>query len=179
MPAAASVRAAIEAWQNETAPGEERTMVAARLLGCQENSEAVIQIHAPVTTLPALLPPSLTDLVLDGCTALRDIGHLPAGLKCLSVVGCTSLEAISTPLPEGISGIFICHCPALARIEGELPPQLHRMVYVNGCTALNEAQREFLSFPVDKHGRSSLSRAELQADIRYFAANRHEGESVE
>ncbi|EAX8728443.1 hypothetical protein ACFK06_003209 [Salmonella enterica] len=57
MPAAASVRAAIEAWQNETAPGEERTMVAARLLGCQENSEAVIQIHAPVTTLPALLPP--------------------------------------------------------------------------------------------------------------------------
>ncbi|EEJ6338371.1 hypothetical protein BZ068_004839, partial [Salmonella enterica] len=53
------------------------------------------------------------------------------------------------------------------------------MVYVNGCTALNEAQREFLSFPVDKHGRSSLSRAELQADIRYFAANRHEGESVE
>lgn len=176
-PSAASVRAAIEAWQNETAPGEERTMVAARLLGCQENAEAVIQIQAPVTTLPALLPPSLTDLVLDGCTALRDISHLPAGLERLSVVGCTLLEAISTPLPEGISGIFICHCPVLARIEGELPPQLHRMVYVNGCTALDENQRAFLSYPTDENGRSSLSRAELRADIRYFAAHRHEGES--
>lgn len=178
-PTAASVRAAIEAWQNETAPGEERTTVAARLLSCLENAEAMMQIQVPVTTLPALLPPSLTDLVLDGCTALRDISYLPAGLKRLSVVGCTSLEAISTPLPEGISGIFICHCPALARIEGELPPRLHRMVYVNGCTALDETQRAFLSFPVDENGRSSLSRAELQADIRYFSAHRHEYESVE
>ncbi|ECC9542931.1 E3 ubiquitin--protein ligase, partial [Salmonella enterica subsp. salamae] len=153
-------------------------MVAARLLGCQENSEAVIQIHAPVTTLPALLPPSLTDLVLDGCTALRDIGHLPAGLKRLSVVGCTSLETISIPLPDSISDLFICHCPALTRIEGELPPRLHRRVYVNGCSALDEAQRVFLSFPADVCGRQTLSTAELLADIRYFAANRHEGESV-
>lgn len=176
-PTAASVRAAIETWQNETAPGEERTMVAARLLGCLENAEYSIQIRAPVTTLPSLLPPSLTKLVLDGCTALRDISHLPAGLELLSVVGCTSLEAISTPLPAAISGIFICHCPALARIEGELPTQLHRMVYINGCTALDETQRAFLSYPVDKYGRSSLSRAELLADIRYFSANRHGDES--
>ncbi|EBN1524832.1 hypothetical protein DKN01_25640, partial [Salmonella enterica] len=174
---AASVRAAIEAWQNETAPGEERTMVAARLLGCLENEECLIHIRAPVTTLPALFPPSLTVLALDGCSALRDISHLPAGLKSLSVVGCTSLETISIPLPDSISDLFICHCPALTRIEGELPPQLHRRVYVNGCTALNEAQREFLSFPADVCGRQTLSTAELLADIRHFSANRHEYES--
>ncbi|EEI3462233.1 hypothetical protein G3D33_004682 [Salmonella enterica subsp. salamae] len=104
-----SVRAAIEAWQNETAPGEERTMVAARLLGCLENAESMMQIRAPVTTLPALLPPSLIALTLDGCTALCDISHLPAGLKFLSVVGCSSLETVSTPLPESILGLFICH----------------------------------------------------------------------
>ncbi|KKA52667.1 hypothetical protein TM63_07635 [Salmonella enterica subsp. salamae serovar 42:f,g,t:--] len=177
VPAAASVRAAIEAWQNETAPGEERTMVAARLLGCLENEECLIHIRAPVTTLPALFPPSLTVLALDGCSALRDISHLPAGLKSLSVVGCTSLETISIPLPDSISDLFICHCPALTRIEGELPPQLHRRVYVNGCTALNEAQREFLSFPADVCGRQTLSTAELLADIRHFSANRHEYES--
>ncbi|WP_370605260.1 pentapeptide repeat-containing protein [Citrobacter braakii] len=175
---AASVRAAIETWQNETAPGEERTTVAARLLRCLENAEYSIQIRAPVTTLPALLPPTLTELVLDGCTALRDISHLPAGLEFLSVVECTSLEAISTPLPKSISDLLICHCPVLARIEGELPQELHRMVYVNGCTALDETQRAFLSYPVDEYGRLSLGRAELLADIRYFSAHGHEGESV-
>ncbi|EFP4584606.1 hypothetical protein HX910_002435 [Salmonella enterica] len=176
VPAAASVRAAIEAWQNETAPGEERTTVAARLLGCLENAESMMQIRASVTTLPALLPPSLIALTLDGCTALCDIGHLPAGLKFLSVVGCSSLETVSTPLPESILGLFICHCPLLTGIEGELPPQLHQRVYVNGCTALDEAQRAFLSFPADKLSRKTLTAAELMADIQHFSANRHEEE---
>ncbi|HCM1974583.1 TPA: pentapeptide repeat-containing protein, partial [Salmonella enterica subsp. salamae serovar 52:z:z39] len=176
VPTAVSVRAAIEAWQNETAPGEERTMVAARLLGCLENAESMMQIRAPVTTLPALLPPSLIALTLDGCTALCDISHLPAGLKFLSVVGCSSLETVSTPLPESILGLFICHCPLLTGIEGELPPQLHQRVYVNGCTALDEAQRAFLSFPADKLSRKTLTAAELMADIRHFSANRHEEE---
>ncbi|EEO7877718.1 pentapeptide repeat-containing protein, partial [Salmonella enterica] len=151
-------------------------MVAARLLGCLENAESMMQIRAPVTTLPALLPTSLIALTLDGCTALCDIGHLPAGLKFLSVVGCSSLETVSTPLPESILGLFICHCPLLTGIEGELPPQLHQRVYVNGCTALDEAQRAFLSFPADKLSRKTLTAAELMADIQHFSANRHEEE---
>lgn len=176
-PSAASVRAAIDAWQNETAPGEGRMMVAASLLGCLENEECMIHILAPITTLPALFPPSLTVLALDGCMDLRDISHLPDGLKSLSVVGCSSLETISTPLPDSISDLFICHCPVLTGIEGELPPQLHRRVYVNGCTALDEAQRVFLSFPADECGRQTLSTAELLADIRHFSAHRHGDES--
>lgn len=169
-PSAYDVRAAVNAWRNETAEGEMRTVIADNILAILEHAAEQLVICAPITTLPALLPPSVTILILDGSTALRDIRHLPAALSTLSAVGCTSLETISSPLPDRIRCLRICYCSSLREIAGELPPRLRQNVFITGCEALNDAQKTFLAYPVEKNGRRDLSRTEILADLRQVEA---------
>lgn len=166
------VRAAVELWQNETAPGESRETVAAQILQALEESASTLKIQANISSLPMLLPPELNSLELDGCNALREISYLPAGLTELSVVGCASLERISTSLPESVTTLRICHCPALTGIAGNIPSTLHGNVYTNGCHSLNHTQRNILSIPEWRLERRLLSRAEILCDLKDISDNR-------
>ncbi|EEW0033275.1 type III secretion system effector HECT-type E3 ubiquitin transferase [Escherichia coli] len=170
-PSNEDVKVALEKWCAEGEFSENRHEVASKILDVISTNGETLSISESITTLPDLLPGSLKELVLNGCTELKSINYLPPGLSSLSMVGCSSLEAINCNIPGSVDNLSLCHCRSLKHIEGTFPETLRNSVYLNGCNSLNESQRQFLEYDFSQ-GRACLSKAELTADLMWLSANR-------
>ncbi|EHW2979738.1 TPA: type III secretion system effector HECT-type E3 ubiquitin transferase [Escherichia coli] len=170
-PSNEDIKVALEKWCTEGDFSEPRHEVASKILDVISTDGETLSISESITTLPDLLPCSLKELVLNGCTELKSINYLPPGLSSLSMVGCSSLEAINCNIPGSVDNLSLCHCRSLKHIEGTFPEALRNSVYLNGCNSLNESQRQFLEYDVSQ-GRACLSKAELTADLMWLSANR-------
>ncbi|EEX3204541.1 type III secretion system effector E3 ubiquitin ligase NleL, partial [Escherichia coli] len=177
-PSNEDVEVALEKWCAEGEFSENRHEVASKILDVISTNGETLSISEPITTLPDLLPGSLKELVLNGCTELKSINCLPPNLSSLSMVGCSSLEVINCSIPENVINLSLCHCSSLKHIEGSFPEALRNSVYLNGCNSLNESQCQFLAYDVSQ-GRACLSKAELTADLIWLSANRTGEESAE
>ncbi|HDL9596368.1 TPA: type III secretion system effector HECT-type E3 ubiquitin transferase [Escherichia coli] len=172
------IKVTLETWCTGGDFSEHRHEVASKILDVINTHGETLSINEPITTLPDLLPGSLKELVLNGCTELKSINYLPPGLSSLSMVGCSSLEVINCNIPDTVDNLSLCHCGSLQYIEGSLPEALRNSVYLNGCNSLNESQCQFLAYDVSQ-GRACLSKAELTADLIWLSANRTTEESAE
>ncbi|EOK1912715.1 type III secretion system effector HECT-type E3 ubiquitin transferase, partial [Escherichia coli] len=177
-PSNEDVKVALEKWCTEGGFSENRHEVASKILDVISINGETLSISEPITTLPDLLPVSLKELVLNGCTELKSINCLPPNLSSLSMVGCSSLEVINCNIPGTVGNLSLCHCGSLKHIEGSFPEALRSSVYLNGCNSLNESQRQFLEYDVSQ-GRACLSKAELTADLVWLSANRTGEEPAE
>ncbi|MCQ9030640.1 type III secretion system effector HECT-type E3 ubiquitin transferase [Escherichia albertii] len=177
-PSNEDVKVALEKWCAEGEFSENRHEVASKILNVISANGETLSISEPITTLPDLLPGSLKELVLNGCTELKSINCLPPNLSSLSMVGCSSLEVINCSIPDNVSNLSLCHCSSLKHIDGSFPETLRNSVYLNGCNSLNELQCQFLAYDASQ-GRACLSKAELTADLMWLSANRTDEESVE
>ncbi|HFO3446525.1 TPA: pentapeptide repeat-containing protein, partial [Escherichia coli] len=177
-PSNEDVKVSLEKWCAEGEFSENRHEVASKILNVISANGETLSISEPITTLPDLLPGSLKELVLNGCTELKSINCLPPNLSSLSMVGCSSLEVINCSIPDNVSNLSLCHCSSLKHIDGSFPETLRNSVYLNGCNSLNELQCQFLAYDASQ-GRACLSKAELTADLMWLSANRTDEESVE
>ena len=177
-PSNEDIKVALEKWCTEGDFSESRHEVASKILDVIGTDGETLSISESITTLPDLLPGSLKELVLNGCTELKSINYLPPDLSSLSMVGCSSLEAINCNIPGSVDNLSLCHCRSLKHIEGTFPEALRNSVYLNGCNSLNESQRQFLEYDVSQ-GRACLSKAELTADLMWLSANRTGEEPAE
>ncbi|UUL43677.1 type III secretion system effector HECT-type E3 ubiquitin transferase [Escherichia albertii] len=177
-PSNEDVKVALEKWCAEGEFSENRHEVASKILNVISANGETLSISEPITTLPDLLPGSLKELVLNGCTELKSINCLPLNLSSLSIVGCSSLKVINCRIPDNVSNLSLCHCSSLKHIDGSFPETLRNSVYLNGCNSLNESQCQFLAYDASQ-GRACLSKAELTADLMWLSANRTGEESAE
>ncbi|WP_279632281.1 hypothetical protein [Escherichia albertii] len=158
-PSNEDVKVALEKWCAEGEFSENRHEVASKILNVISANGETLSISEPITTLPDLLPGSLKELVLNGCTELKSINCLPPNLSSLSMVGCSSLEVINCSIPDNVSNLSLCHCSSLKHIDGSFPETLRNSVYLNGCNSLNELQYQFLAYDASQ-GRACLSKAD-------------------
>ncbi|CNH31163.1 type III secretion protein GogB [Yersinia kristensenii] len=135
----------VSEWESRAPVGEDRASTANKIRDVIARNATDLDLsHVKISSLPDVLPHSITELKIYDCTQLSALpDSLPSGMTNLSVDYCDELSSLFKNVPENLIELHINGCPKITTTIISLPDSLQSI-------SLFMSSEERLPLPFEK-----------------------------